>query len=80
MMEAVADSLPETFLIRLKRLVSIRNERYAELNAEGLAMVDRSIFSIFRDCEREGLSKEARDILGSARSEDQVPAAPLVLG
>lgn len=58
--------LPQLFLGRLRRLASIRSERQEEFNAEGLQMIDRSIFSTFRDCRKVGADAEAREILRSA--------------
>lgn len=55
--------LPELFLGRLRRLAAIRKERRDEFNFEGLAMIDRSIFSTFRDCQKFGKDREALDIL-----------------
>ena len=64
-MTATAE-LPQLFLGRLRRLASIRSERKEEFNAEGLQMIDRSIFSTFRDCRKVGVDEEAREILRTA--------------
>lgn len=62
----MAAELPQLFLGRLRRLASIRSERKDEFNAEGLQMIDRSIFSTYRDCRKVGADSEARDILRAA--------------
>jgi hypothetical protein len=71
----MAAELPQLFLGRLRRLATIRSERKDEFNAEGLEMIDRSIFSTFRDCRKVGADSEARDILRAAGlSEPRVDA------
>jgi hypothetical protein len=59
----VIASLPELFLERLQRLADLRRTRASEFNAEGLAMIDRSIFSTFRECRDMGAESEALAIL-----------------
>lgn len=60
---AAAAQLHELFLGRLRRLAKIREQRQAEFNPEGLAMIDRSIFSTYLDCQKYGKREEAIDIL-----------------
>lgn len=65
---AAAAQLPELFLDRLRRLATIRNQRRDEFNREGLAMIDRSIFSTYLDCQKHGKREEAMAILGTGHS------------
>jgi hypothetical protein len=69
--------LPDLFLGRLRRLASIRSERREEFNSEGLAMIDRSLFSTFRDCQRVGADKAAREILHDAGLDQHAEAQKL---
>jgi hypothetical protein len=61
-MKAIA-SLPELFLERLQRLADLRQQRAGEFNSEGLEMIDRSIFSTFRECRDLGAEAQAVAIL-----------------
>jgi hypothetical protein len=69
----LATQLPELFLGRLRRLANIRADREAEFNNEGLAMIDRAIFSTLRDCQKVGARTEALEILRTAGLEHRAP-------
>ncbi|MEX2238178.1 MAG: hypothetical protein WEB00_11640 [Dehalococcoidia bacterium] len=58
--------LPQLFLQRLRRLAEIRGQRHSEFNREGLEMIDRAIFSTYRDCRKLRVEADAREILREA--------------
>lgn len=51
------------FLRRLLRLVRMRQEQAGRLNAEGLRLLDRAIFSSYCDCLDQGVGSVAQSIL-----------------
>jgi hypothetical protein len=73
----MAAELPDLFLGRLRRLANIRADRESEFNPEGLAMIDRAIFSTLRDCQKVGARTEAIEILRTAGLEHPAPGRVL---
>jgi hypothetical protein len=51
------------FLQRLHRLLRLRNEQGSHLNAEGVRLLDRTIYSIYCDCVGMDISGEAQQLL-----------------
>jgi hypothetical protein len=57
----------EAFLTRLERLVRLRQELLEELNELGLALLDRAIYSTYRDCVDAGAGYDARRLTLAGR-------------
>lgn len=51
------------FLLRLNHLLRLRRQQHGQLNAGGLRLLDRAIFSTYRDCARAGVSAEAEKVV-----------------
>ena len=51
------------FLQRLNRLLRLRNEQARQLNEEGLRLIDRAIYSTYRDTVDLGIGAEAKELL-----------------
>ena len=58
------------FVRRLRRLVGIRREHGARMNAQGLRLLDHAIYSTFCDCRDQGRGDEANVLI------HQIPAVP----
>ena len=56
-------SLELFFLRRLSNLLQMRQKQQGQLNSEGLLLLDRSIFSVYRDAVELGLAQEAQQII-----------------
>ncbi len=56
-------SLQLHFLRRLQRLLRVRSEQGGQLNAEGIRLLDRAIYSTYCDCVDMGISGEAQQLL-----------------
>ena len=51
------------FLRRLNRLLRLRQEQRAELNSDGLRLIDRSIYATYCDACDIGVAEEAQKLL-----------------
>jgi hypothetical protein len=51
------------FVARLERLIRLRKDYREDLNPLGLRLLDRSIYSTYRDCVDYGAGKEARALM-----------------
>jgi hypothetical protein len=60
------------YLQRLERLRKLRDRHEAELNHQGVRLLNRSIFEAYCVCRELGAEREARAILGAYPAE---PAA-----
>lgn len=56
-------SLQQAYLRRFERLLRLRDIHAAELNEQGLQLLDRSIFAAYVDCRDAGCGDLARDML-----------------
>jgi hypothetical protein len=54
------------FLQRLRRLLTLREEQNAELNEDGLRLIDRTIYATYCDAVDVGVAKEAQRLLHRA--------------
>src|SRR3972149_3762445 len=73
--EASYSPLQLHFLRRLNRLLRLRQEQSAELNGEGVRLIDRAIYSTYCDACDVGVVAEAQKLLrrlpGAPRSHPQ---------
>lgn len=51
------------FFQRLNRLLNLRNEQAGQLNEDGLRLIDRAIYSTYRDTVDLGIGSEAKELL-----------------
>lgn len=58
--------LREVYLERLRRLQHLRQRHEADLNMNGLRLLDRSVFAAYCDCRDAGAGEEARQVLEGA--------------
>ena len=61
--EASYSPLQLHFLRRLNRLLRLRQEQGAELNGEGVRLIDRAIYSTYCDACDVGVVSEAQKLL-----------------
>jgi len=61
--EASYSPLQLQFLRRLNRLLRLRQEQRAELNSEGLRLIDRAIYATYCDACGVGVAEEAQKLL-----------------
>jgi hypothetical protein len=61
--EATYSPLQLHFLRRLKRLLRLRHEQGAELNGDGVRLIDRGIYSTYCDATDVGVADEAQNLL-----------------
>lgn len=61
--EASYSPLQLHFLRRLNRLLRLRQEQSAELNGEGLRLIDRAIYCTYCDACDVGVVEEAQKLL-----------------
>jgi hypothetical protein len=64
---ASARETREVFLVRLERLVSLRQRLLDELNELGLQLLDRSIYATYLDCVDAGAGYDARRLTLAGR-------------
>lgn len=57
------------FLRRLNRLLRLRQQEVGHRKASELRMLDRGLFSAYRDCTAEGVGAEAQKMLHLLGSE-----------
>lgn len=57
------------FLRRLSRLLRLRQQEVGRLKTSELRMLDRGLFSAYRDCTDEGVGAEAQKMLHLLGSE-----------
>jgi hypothetical protein len=56
-------SLQNAYLRRLRRLLRLRTDHHEDLNDQGLWLLDRSIFTSYRDCVDLGVGFVAQGII-----------------
>jgi hypothetical protein len=56
-------ALQNAYLGRLRRLLRLRTDHHEDLNEQGLWLLDRSIFTTYRDCVDLGLGFLAQSII-----------------
>jgi hypothetical protein len=56
-------SLQNAYLGRLRRLLRLRTDHHEDLNEQGLWLLDRSIFTSYRDCVELGVGFVAQGII-----------------
>ena len=61
------------FLARIERLVSLRKSKSDELESWQNALLNRAIYSTYRDCVDLGLNDEARAILRGTGDREPGP-------
>ncbi len=61
--EAPCAPLPIYFLGRLRRLMRLRREHSGHLSDEGVRLIDRAIYSTYRDAVDLGVLAEAQKLI-----------------
>jgi hypothetical protein len=61
--EASYSPLQLHFLRRLNRLLRLRREQSAELNVDGVRLIDRAIYATYCDASDVGVTEEAQKLL-----------------
>jgi hypothetical protein len=56
-------ALQNAYLGRLRRLLRLRTDHHEDLNDQGLWLLDRSIFTTYRDCVEMGMGFVAQGII-----------------
>jgi len=64
------------FLARIERLVSLRKSKSEELEPWQNALLNRAIYSTYRDCLAQGLADEARWVLRPQEGTSRSAPAP----
>ena len=64
--ESDPDSLRNVYVARIERLLRLRREHEAELNSQGIRLLDRAIFAAFCACREAGAEDKAKLILRKA--------------
>ena len=65
--DSAADPLATFFLARLSRLLSLRRKARDEVKTSGVQLLDRAIYSTYRDLRSLGRDREAHALLGVYR-------------
>ena len=75
--EDALSALQSAYLKRLRRLLRLRTDHHEDLNEQGLWLLDRSIFTTYRDCLELGMGFVAQGIIRrlSAQGETHAPTA-----
>jgi hypothetical protein len=66
--EGVHSPLQTHFLRRLNRLLRLRAEQSAEINGDGLHLIDRAIYSTYCDAVDLGVPAEAQALVQRTKS------------
>jgi hypothetical protein len=69
-------ALQNAYLGRLRRLLRLRTDHHEDLNEQGLWLLDRSIFTTYRDCVELGVGFVAQGVLRRLSVEGEPPARP----
>ncbi len=64
--ESDPDSLRSVYIARMERLLRLRREHEAELNSQGVRLLDRAIFAAYCACREAGAEDKAKLILRNA--------------
>ena len=64
--ESDPESLKSVYVARIERLLRLRREHEAELNSQGIRLLDRAIFAAFCACREAGVEDKAKLILREA--------------
>ncbi len=78
-LETEPEQLKNVYVGRMERLLRLRGEHEAELNGQGLRLLDRAIFAAYCACRESGAEDRARIILREANVTLQEPAGQLEL-
>jgi hypothetical protein len=71
-------ALQNAYLGRLRRLLRLRTDHHEDLNEQGLWLLDRSIFTTYRDCVELGVGFVAQGVLRRLSVEGETPTrAPM---
>jgi len=68
--------LQNAHLERLRRLLRLRTDHHEDLNDQGLWLLDRSIFTTYRDCVELGAGFLAQGIIRRLSARGGTPAHP----
>jgi hypothetical protein len=60
---AAGDDIKAFYVNRLERLIRLRRDFEEHLNTLGVELLDRSIYSTFRDCVEHGAAKRAKALM-----------------
>jgi hypothetical protein len=63
------------FLRRLNRLLRLRTDQTAQLNADGVLLIDRAIYSTYCDAVDLGVAEEAQKLVQRLSAPSSQPAA-----
>ena len=69
-------ALQNAYLGRLRRLLRLRTDHHEDLNDQGLWLLDRSIFTTYRDCVDLGAGFVAQGIIRRLAAKGGTPIHP----
>jgi hypothetical protein len=69
-------ALQNAYLGRLRRLLRLRTDHHEDLNEQGLWLLDRSIFTTYRDCAELGVGFVAQGIIRRLSGQGETHAYP----
>ena len=69
-------ALQNAYLGRLRRLLRLRTDHHEDLNDQGLWLLDRSIFTTYRDCVDLGAGFVAQGIIRRLAAQGGTPIHP----
>ena len=69
-------ALQNAYLGRLRRLLRLRTDHHEDLNEQGLWLLDRSIFTTYRDCVELGVGFVAQGIIRRLAAKGGPPIHP----
>jgi hypothetical protein len=71
-------ALQNAYLGRLRRLLRLRTDHHEDLNEQGLWLLDRSIFTTYRDCAELGVGFVAQGIVRRLCAHGETHAHPAI--
>jgi hypothetical protein len=74
--EDVLSGLQNAYLGRLRRLLRLRSDHHEDLNDQGLWLLDRSIFTTYRDCVELGVGFVAQGVIRRLAAQGGTPTHP----
>jgi hypothetical protein len=69
-------ALQNAYVRRLRRLLRLRTDHHEDLNEQGLWLLDRSIFTTYRDCLELGMGFVAQGIIRRLSAQGETHAQP----
>ena len=69
-------ALQNAYLGRLRRLLRLRTDHHEDLNEQGLWLLDRSIFTTYRDCVELGVGFVAQGIVRRLSAQGETHTHP----